>query len=325
MGAGGVSGVMLFLAALLAAGAGVLAGRAAYGFVCRRRRVAGVVARTGRERVALVLRRGCTPLRPAARWALGFESVRQAARGAVCELASRGIEAGEEAVLSLALAGASAAALAAGVATASPACALAVGAGSAVALAGYARSVDDKRLVAMREAVPEALRSMETCFRAGLSLPQTLRQTSQEVGGALGDLFDVASRRLEMGATTTEALSALDGGRRIPELTFAAVALDVQHQSGGSIGPVLEAARESVEGELELARSLRVQTAQAKLSARVVTLMPFVLVALFSLMSSDFLAPFFTSVAGMALLVLALGMQAAGVLLVRRMLDVEAR
>ncbi len=75
---------------------------------------------------------------------------------------------------------------------------------------------------------------------------------------------------------------------------------------------VLDAARDSVEGELSLRRALKVQTAQAKLSAQVVSVMPFALVAVFSLVSEDFLAPFFASASGWALLALALGMQAAG-------------
>lgn len=128
-----------------------------------------------------------------------------------------------------------------------------------------------------------------------------------------------------MGESVSDALSALAEVEGVPELRFVSVALDVQHQTGGSVAPVLDAARESVESELELARSLRVQTAQAKLSAQVVTVMPFILVALFSLMSPGFLAPFFQSLAGVGMLALALGMQLAGVLLVRRMLKIEPR
>ena len=86
---------------------------------------------------------------------------------------------------------------------------------------------------------------------------------------------------------------------------------------------VLDAARDTVEGELELTRSLRVQTAQAKLSARIVSVMPIVLIALFSLVSEDFLAPFFSRFAGMTLLGIAVGMQVAGIFAVRRMLKVE--
>ena len=97
-----------------------------------------------------------------------------------------------------------------------------------------------------------------------------------------------------------------------------------QHQSGGSIAPVLETARESVVSELDLMRSMRVQTAQAKLSASIVTVMPFLLVALFSIVSPGFLAPFFTSLAGMGILAVALAMQIAGVMSVRHMLRIDA-
>ena len=88
-------------------------------------------------------------------------------------------------------------------------------------------------------------------------------------------------------------------------------------------GAVLEAAGDSVKGELSLRRSLRVQTAQAKLSARVVGVMPFILVAIFALVSPDFLDPFFTNAFGYGLLATAIVMQVAGVLLVHRALSVE--
>ena len=86
---------------------------------------------------------------------------------------------------------------------------------------------------------------------------------------------------------------------------------------------VLAAARDSIERDLKTRRSLKVKTAQAKLSAQVVTAMPFVLVIVLSLLTEDFLAPFFSSVLGFGLLLAALVMQGAGVLVVRRMLDVK--
>ena len=85
---------------------------------------------------------------------------------------------------------------------------------------------------------------------------------------------------------------------------------------------ILEAARQSVSDELELKRTLRTQTAQAKLSAQIVTVMPFALLAVFSLLSPGFLTPFFESPMGIALLAAALGMQAIGVSIVRKLLKV---
>lgn len=208
---------------------------------------------------------------------------------------------------------------------ASPVFGAAVAGCAVVALGGCAKADAERRSCALRDEIPDALRSLGVCFRAGLSLAQTLRQTGGEMKGPLGEVFLASARVLDTGGTTAEALALFRQRSDAAELSFVAVALDVQHISGGSLASVLDAARESVEGEIELERSLRVQTAQAKLSARIVTAMPFVLVALFSLMSPGFLSPFFESVPGMLLLAAALAMQVAGVLAVHRLLNGEGR
>ena len=51
--------------------------------------------------------------------------------------------------------------------------------------------------------------------------------------------------------------------------------------------------------------------------------MPFALIGVFSLVSPGFLDPFFESAAGLILLAVAIGMQIAGISLVRRLLKVE--
>lgn len=311
-------------AALLALAAGLLLGASAWRAFQRRRLAASALASGRRERTFLLVARGFEPLKPLSRRLMGVRVVAEATCGAATYLAERGYAGDAAAILSSALAATLCLALACGVLSSSVVCGIAVGCCALGAMVALERSASDRHHALMREEVPEALRCMEVCFRSGLSLMQTLQQTSREVKGPLGKLFEAAARRIEMGAPASEALGALHGGKRVPELAFVAVALDVQHQSGGSVAPVLEAARESVEGELDLMRALRVQTAQAKLSARIVTLMPFVLVALFSLVSPDFLMPFFSSLGGVALLALALAMQLAGVLTVRRMLKVEA-
>ena len=320
--------------ATLACGIGALFAGASAGFciakgtveaLARRQRAAKAISQEQIERAAWVLRNGCRPLFPLAKPLLEVPLVRDAAHEAVMALRERGMLSDVRAITSLALlAGATAFALvlattrsawaAGAVTTCLYACAIA-----------RCRNLGERRRAELVDGVPASLRSMSVCFRAGLSLMQTMRQTGQEIGGALGALFERAARELETGAPASEVLEGFRHRAKVPELAFVAVALDVQHQSGGSLSHVLDVARESLESELELRRSLRVQTAQAKLSARIVTLMPFLLIALFSTVSEGFLNPFFESWAGMGLLLMALSMQAAGVLLVRRMLHIEER
>ncbi|MDO5329389.1 MAG: type II secretion system F family protein [Coriobacteriia bacterium] len=181
----------------------------------------------------------------------------------------------------------------------------------------------NKRSEELRNSVPDALRSMGTCFGAGYTLLQTFEQVANESNGRIKSLFNKSTHVLQIGGSINESLECLKKAAEAPELAFVAVALDVQHQTGGSMKPVIDSAKDMVESKLELLRLLNVQTSQAKLSARIVTILPFALIAIFSIISPNFLTPFFSSFVGICVFALASVMQIAGVILVRKMLKVE--
>ena len=238
-----------------------------------------------------------------------------------CKMAQ--VDTTQTSLLSIFLAGVLLCASVVGLVTTSVVSAIAVSACVIVLCILWLNAKRDERAEATREALPEVFRSMEICFQSGFTLLQTFKQISQETSGSLHYLFDRAARRLELGQSADSALAVFREDASIPGLSFVSVALDVQHQAGGSITEVLESARLALKDELHLRRSLQVQTAQAKLSARVVTVLPFVLIALFSLISDGFLDPFFESPLGWMLLGVAFAMQFGGILMVRRMLAVE--
>lgn len=292
-----------------------------------RRRKAALAAQGEEMGLAAVvrwrLRNGFVVFEPAASVLLSSRKASEVIDEAAYALELRGFTATSLSLTTVVVAACVALAIFAGLATASPVAALAVPACACALGAIAVGNARDKRQEAARDAIPAALESMASCFGSGFTLQQTFQQVAHDVGGPLSGTFARASHILEMGGGADRALDELRRGSCADELAFVAVALDVQHQSGGAMRQVLQAASETVNGELALKRSLRVQTAQAKLSARVVAVMPFLLVCAFSLASPDFLMPFFQSVRGYALLALAIAMQVAGVLLVRRALSVE--
>lgn len=290
----------------------------------QRKNVALAINADGRrEKLVVLAKRGVRPFIPVSEWLLDkSRTLDNSMQGAVILFSESGVKVAKEALLSDLILATLLAFMVGGVLTGSLTFGIAIGCVTFIGAISFARNRFAKRNIAMREEIPEALRTLAMSFRSGHSLPQVLSDSSRECKGYLAYLFSVASDRIEMGATPEEALAVMRGNDRVPELSFVAVALDIQHQSGGRIALVLESAMDSIEGELKLARSLRVQTAQAKLSASIVTIMPFILIALFSLFSPDFLSPFFSSPLGMAVLAIALIMQLSGVLIVRRMLNV---
>lgn len=274
-------------------------------------------------RAAAVLRNGIPAAQAAARLALRNRKIAALAQEGVLMCSSRGYATAPLQLLSVVIVTMAASALLAAAVTFSPVAAAAVPACIAALLAMSARGAREARFEEVQESVPEVLRSIDVCLQSGFTLLQTFEQVAKEAKGPLRQAFSQAAHLLEAGRPASEALESLRDSTSISELSFVSVALQVQHEAGGSMRQVLEAARDTVEGEIELKRSLRVHTAQAKLSARIVSVMPLVLVALFSVVSEGFLEPFFASPMGLGMLALAIVMQVAGIAAVRRTLSME--
>jgi len=175
----------------------------------------------------------------------------------------------------------------------------------------------------LREQLPDALRGLGMCFMAGLSLEQAFDQTAQECREPLRRELGKTVDDMRTGSTVLESLDGLDARLAMDDMRFVSVALEIQHRTGGSMREVLDAAADSMLASFDLVRSLEVQTAQARLSARVVSLLPLALVLVLSLTMEGYLATFFSSPAGMVLLLAAVAMQVGGILIIRRILGID--
>jgi tight adherence protein B len=180
-----------------------------------------------------------------------------------------------------------------------------------------------KRRNSLREQFPDALRGLGMCFIAGLSLEQAFDQTAQECREPLRRELRRAVDDLRTGSSILETLESLDARLAMDDMRFVAVAMEIQHRTGGSMREVLDATADSMLASFDLSRSLEVQTAQARMSARVVSILPLALVLVLSLAMEGYLATFFSSPEGLALLLIAVGMQLAGILIIRRILGVD--
>lgn len=181
----------------------------------------------------------------------------------------------------------------------------------------------DLQQARLREELPNAIQAMNACFCVGYSLPQIFEQVALDLEGPLKAVFKRTAAIINAGGTVEEALEVLKHQTKEPELFFLATALEIQHRTGSSLSQVLDVVHQSVNDQLELKRLLQTQTAQAKLSAQIVTIMPFLIIGIFSLISKGFLEPFFASAIGITLFAIAIGMQVLGIMLVRKLLKVE--
>lgn len=181
----------------------------------------------------------------------------------------------------------------------------------------------DARAMTLAEQVPDALRTIDAALTAGLGVGKAIVYAARSTSGPLGLELRQVVWEVRAGRSLEGALERLRSRVGVAELELVVVALEVQHRSGGSLHAILESAIEVASQSHELERSLQVKTAQARLSARVVGVMPIVLVVALSLVSPGYLTGLAQQPAGVAMLVVAALLDVCGLLAIRSIMHVE--
>lgn len=204
---------------------------------------------------------------------------------------------------------------------------LAVGVVVCVALAMVIAMVAEKRASERDEKIleelPDALNAIGVYYESGLTLMQAFEQASEEVQQPLAGMLGGVSEDMKAGKSVDEALARLRESSDIKAISFVTVAMEIQQRTGGALQPLLEGAAKSVSESLEMERFLEVKTAQSRLSARIVSLLPVILLLVMAMVSPSYITGFFDSTFGMGVFLVAVSLEAIGVILVRKILDVD--
>ena len=180
-----------------------------------------------------------------------------------------------------------------------------------------------RRQEALRACMPDMLRLFSNALQAGSSLSTALEYASENCDEPLAHELKKTVWDLKSGQGFDEAMRKLRERTGGQEFSYLAVAMEIQHRAGGSLGGVLSTVSMSLQKASELEDKLQAQTAQGRLSARVVSFMPLVVLVALAAVSPGYLADFFTTPLGVVMLVLACVLEVVGVLLVRRVLAID--
>lgn len=169
------------------------------------------------------------------------------------------------------------------------------------------------------EQLPEMLLSLTAALRAGLSLRQALEMAAVDTPAPLGVELRRCLDQVRLGASWEEALERLR--QRLPAegLILFGWALSVHWRTGGDLPALCERLVDLLGERRRLRAKLAAATAQGRLSAGVVLLVPFLLAFSLRQLAPGYLAPLLTTPAGWAMLSWAGLMNCLGVVLILRM------
>lgn len=177
-----------------------------------------------------------------------------------------------------------------------------------------------RRTDALIDALPFYIDTVRQMQAVGTSLPQALERSLADAPAIVRSTLAPMARRLELGAPVGDAMQQLADRLRVPEMSMLAAAVRSSIRYGGSISATLSNLAAILRERIRIKRELKAATSEAKVSSRVLIAMPLVAMALLMSMNPAYIDFFLTDPRGHTLAFVAVGLQAMGMLVMRRVM-----
>lgn len=198
-----------------------------------------------------------------------------------------------------------------------------VAAGGLVLLAVVLQTLAERERRRFDDQLPDTLNLISASLRAGYSLLQSVEAVAEEASEPTAREFSRALGDIRLGASIPAALRRVAARMQSDDFAWAVIAVDIQAEVGGNLSEVLQTAAETILSRVRLRREMRALTAEGRISAVVLTLLPFVVGTVLLVTSPDYLDPLLDTGFGRLLMIGALALIAMGGLWIRRIVMVE--
>ena len=143
----------------------------------------------------------------------------------------------------------------------------------------------------LRRQMPDMIELLASSVRAGLPVAEAFRAAARELPVPTRDEFGRVVREMALGTPAETALMALHLRSGVAEYAIFAVTLGVQSRSGGRLSETVQLLAETIRQRIALAGRASALAAEAKLSAAVLSVLPFLGGGLMAMTQNDYLGP----------------------------------
>ena len=171
--------------------------------------------------------------------------------------------------------------------------------------------------------LPDTLQLLAGSLRAGYSLVQGLDAVSKQCSAPMSTELLRAMSEARLGRPVEEALQEISDRMGSDDFEWAVMAIKIQREVGGNLAELLMTVSETMIGRERLRREIKGLTAEGRVSAIVLSALPFAIGLLISVMNPQYMHPLFVNSLGQIALVSAVVMIGVGYWLMMKLIEVE--
>ena len=194
-----------------------------------------------------------------------------------------------------------------------------------VGVGGYGAVVllAKRRLSQFQSQLPDTLQLLAGTLRAGYSLPQGLDAVSTEIADPMGHELRRAITESQLGRELEEALAGVAERLDSPDFAWAVMAIGIQREVGGNLAEVLLTVSETMIQRDRLAREVSALTAEGRVSAGILSMLPPGLGLVMWVMNPGYIGILFQRTIGLVLIGLAVVSGLVGLMWMKKVITID--
>ena len=187
----------------------------------------------------------------------------------------------------------------------------------------WLRGKQKKRISLFRDQLPDAIDMLVSAMKAGYSFQAAMRFIGEEITAPLGPEFMRFYEEQRLGMEVRTALLALQSRIDSLDLKMFVSAVLIQRETGGNLSEVLGNIGTLMRERAALKADIETLTAESKMSARILSLLPVIVFVLINLINANFMKPMLASTTGIYVFVAAAFMVMAGYYTMMQIADID--
>lgn len=181
----------------------------------------------------------------------------------------------------------------------------------------------NKRVGKIERQLPDALDLMSRALRAGHSFPSALDMVGKEGQQPIAQEFRIVSDEVNFGIPLNDALNNLAVRVPVTDLRYFVIAVLIQRDTGGNLAELLDNLAALMRERFKLLGHIKVLSAEGRLSAWILTILPFAMVALINIINPRLMSVLWTDTLGQKLSMAAMVAMVLGVIWMWRIIKIR--
>lgn len=187
----------------------------------------------------------------------------------------------------------------------------------------YVSMRQGRRLKMFNDQLGDAINQMSNGLRAGYSVMQAVDSVATELPAPISVEFRRVVQEMQLGVSMEQSLSNMLRRIDSDDLDLMITAINVQREVGGNLADILDVISFTIRERVRIKGEVRTLTSQGRISAYVISALPFVLGLLLLVLNRSYIMLMFTETCGWIMIGVVLLLVGSGALALRKITDIE--